>query len=107
MLVVHGLRSQPSSCGRPRPSRSHRRRRPPTFPTTGELAPSASAVHDGPAVTRLVIDVGRGDEGRLSGTITCEERDPATFDGTIELLARIEDLVDRGRPDGPVPDPPR
>jgi hypothetical protein len=54
-------------------------------------------------VTRLQIEVGRDDEGRLSGTITSEQLDPASFDGTIELLARIEDLVDRDGIDGTEP----
>jgi hypothetical protein len=46
-------------------------------------------------VTQLVLDVGRDGEGRLAGTIRSEDQAPTGFDGVIELLAAVEELVDR------------
>lgn len=54
-------------------------------------------------MTRVLIEVGRDDDGRLSGTIRSDRLDPAGFDGTIELLARIEELVDGDGADEPPP----
>jgi hypothetical protein len=79
----------------------------PRGPTSPARAPAGDALatrhateHSGASVTRVVIEIGRDVDGRLSGTIRTEHLDPACFDGVIELLARIEELVDRDGPDG-------
>ena len=46
--------------------------------------------------TRILVDVTRDDGGRLRGSISERTSPPAPFDGVIELVARIEELVDRG-----------
>jgi hypothetical protein len=76
------------------------RRPSPGVTAGGPFAARAATVRPGAPVTRLVIEVGRDDEGRLSGIVRSEGLDPSSFDGVIELLARIEDLVDRGEADG-------
>ena len=47
---------------------------------------------------RLSAEITRSSDGRLEGTILCEQRDvPIPFAGTLELLRILEDEVPSAR----------